>query len=123
MDEVRILAMDDDNDFRDFLEVFLEQSECRWKIACDMGEFELAYRELDPTVILLDMVMPETDGIEVLGWLTEQGFAAKVVLISGYNPMYAASAKSIGAARGLANVISLQKPVRLADLREALGIS
>ncbi|MFT5440510.1 MAG: DNA-binding response OmpR family regulator [Alphaproteobacteria bacterium] len=122
MDEIRVLAMDDDKGFRDFLKAFLEKSECRWKIASDMGEFELAYRDLDPTVILLDMVMPGTDGIEVMQWLTEQSYGSRLVLISGYNPMYTDSAKSLGSARGLADVISLQKPVRLAALREALGV-
>ncbi len=123
MSEIRILAVDDDKVFRDFLAAVLGKTDHRWVITSDVGEFKHAYNELDPTVVLLDMVMPETDGFDLMRWLMEQGYTSKLVLITGYSPRYAEMAKTLGSDRGLADVINLQKPVRLARLRAALGIN
>jgi len=121
--EVRILAIDDDADFREFLKVFLEQSDCRWAITSNMDDFRRAYQELDHTVILTDMSMPEVDGFEVMAWLREQGYTCRLVLVSGSNHIYTDAAAKLGSARGLADLITLQKPMHLTDLRTALGIS
>ena len=105
LSENRILAIDDDEGFRDFLKAFLEKSDCRWIITGKIGEFKRAYHELDPTVILADMIMPETDGFEVMKWLKDQGYTSRLVLVSGYNPIYTDTAKTLGSARGFADVI------------------
>ena len=123
LSESRILAIDDNRDFRDFLEVFLAKSNCHWKIASNMGDFKRAYHELKPTVVLLDMIMPGTDGFEVMEWLIGQAYASKLVILSGSNPLYTDAAMRLGLAHGLADVFTLQKPVHLTDLRAALGIT
>ncbi len=123
MSEIRILAIDDDEGFRDFLEVVLGETDYRWVISSNVSEFKRAYNALYPTVVLLDMVMPGTDGFELMRWLMEQGYTAKLIFVSGYNPRYTEMAKTLGSDRGLADVINIQKPVRLARLRAALGIN
>ena len=46
-----------------------------------------------------------------------------MVLVTGFNARYAEMAETLGADRGLSDVTSLPKPVPLADLRAALGIT
>ncbi len=92
-------------------------------ITGDAAVFKQAYHDLDPTIILLDMVMPETDGFELMQWLMEQGYTAKVVLITGFNARYAEMALTLGIDRGLSDVTSLPKPVPLTEFRAALGIA
>ena len=122
MVEKRILAIDDDAAFREFLSTLLEDTDSASKITASAPEFKQAYAELDPTVVVLDMVMPETDGFELMQWLVEQGYSSTVVLITGFNSRYTKMAKTLGGDRGLSDVITLPKPVHLADLRSALGI-
>lgn len=123
MSEQRLLAIDDDKAFRDFLGSVMAETDYRSVITGDADAFKQAYHDLDPTVVLLDMVMPETDGFELMQWLMDQGYTSKVVLITGFNARYAEMALTLGTDRGLPDVTSLPKPVPLADLRAALGIT
>jgi two-component system, NarL family, nitrate/nitrite response regulator NarL len=41
-------------------------------------------RELHPQVALLDVTMPELDGVEVLGAIVDEGLPTRVVLLSAY---------------------------------------
>lgn len=123
MSEQRLLAIDDDKAFRDFIGSVMAETDYRSVITGDANAFKQAYHDLDPTVVLLDMVMPETDGFELMQWLMDQGYTSKVVLITGFNARYAEMALTLGTDRGLPDVTSLPKPVPLADLRAALGIT
>ncbi len=123
MGERRLLAIDDDESFRQFLEDLLADTGYRTVIAGNAAAFKQAYAELDPTVVVLDMVMPDVDGFELMQWLIDQGYTSKVVLITGFSTRYAEMAAKLGADHGLTEVITLSKPVRTADLRDALDIS
>ena len=67
---------------------------------------ELIKRTSDaqPDVIVLDIVMPDMDGIELIGELARRKVASKIVVMSGYNNDY------------LDNAGSFTKPASLADL-------
>ena len=82
-----------------------------------------AYAELDPTAVVLDMVMPDIDGFELMQRLIDQGHSSRVVLITGFSTRYAEMAARLGADHGLTDVITLSKPVHTTDLRAALDIS
>lgn len=123
MTEKRILAIDDDAAFREFLSTVLKDADCTSMITAGAAAFKQAYAELGPTVVVLDMVMPETDGFELMQWLVEQGYGAKVVLVTGFNTRYAKMAETLGTDRGLSDVITLPKPIQLAELRRALDIN
>jgi DNA-binding response OmpR family regulator len=121
MGERRLLVVDDEPDFAEFV----------GKAATDLGflarvctrsvDFRRVYAEFGPTHIVLDVVMPDVDGIEIMQWLAAQGATAKVILTTGYNPKYARMAGMFGTEGGVQMVDTLTKPVRLADLRAALA--
>jgi YesN/AraC family two-component response regulator len=83
-------------------------------------DFKVAYNRFDPTVVILDMVMPEMDGIELVEWLGSVRCAARIIIISGYTPIYAKLAVTLGEAKGLLSISRLTKPVSLAALTTAL---
>ena len=56
MSDKRLLAIDDDEAFRDFLGSVMAETDYRSVITGDAGEFKRVYHELDPTVVLLDML-------------------------------------------------------------------
>jgi len=65
--------------------------------------------------------MPGIDGVELVQWLAERGEQLHLIIVTGFAPNYAMLAKKLGEAKGLISVTTLTKPVRLADLQEALG--
>jgi CheY-like chemotaxis protein len=121
MTEKRLLVVDDEPEFGEFVR----------KVAVDLGyevqvttngrAFQRAYHSLHPTTIVLDMVMPEMDGNEIVLWLMQQGYAADLIIITGYSPDYASDAKRLAEFKGLRSVRTLTKPIRLAKLRTVLG--
>jgi DNA-binding response OmpR family regulator len=67
----RILIVDDDQDTRDFLATFFEQSNYQVNSAGNGGEALQLAKSAQPDVILLDIVMPDMDGYQVCRKLKE----------------------------------------------------
>jgi len=80
----RILVVDDEDDLcRLFMRsLALEGFEI---VAARSGREALALVEQEsPDLIILDLVMPEMDGLETLRRLRERGVGAKVVVLTAY---------------------------------------
>ena len=75
----------------------------------------------DTTLILLDLMMPDMDGIEVLRLLGERQCKAGIVLMSGMDKRVIETAAKLAQTLGLTVVGNLQKPFPLPDLMAALG--
>jgi EAL domain-containing protein (putative c-di-GMP-specific phosphodiesterase class I)/CheY-like chemotaxis protein len=75
----------------------------------------------DTSVVVVDLMMPEVDGIEVLRYLGDRSFPAEVVLISGYDRKVLNVAAQLATTLGLDVRASLEKPLTPAQLREALA--
>ena len=64
--------------------------------------FRLAV-ELRPQVLLLEVILPHTDGLQCLSKLREEGVSAPAIVYTAHmNPTYAARASALGAAGFLA---------------------
>lgn len=116
----RILIVDDEPDFRSF---FREVAESIGFVVGEVGEqseFASAFEKLDPTVVLLDLTMPGTDGIEFLRNLAKRSCTAPIILVSGQDERVIATAERLGRMFGLDMQDVLQKPVKIADLETAL---
>ncbi|MGA8742141.1 MAG: EAL domain-containing response regulator, partial [Terracidiphilus sp.] len=75
----------------------------------------------DTSLILLDLVMPEMDGIEILRLLGERNCKARIVLMSGINIRVIETAKKLAQSLGLSVVGHLQKPFPIGQLQDLLG--
>ncbi|MFQ5756056.1 MAG: EAL domain-containing protein, partial [Acidiferrobacterales bacterium] len=89
------------------------------KIATSTREFRDGYRSFAPTIIILDLVMPQADGIELLRLLARDNCGAQIFVASGVEPKVLATAKRLGEAHGLHMAGVLHKPIMISDL-EAL---
>lgn len=117
----RLLVIDDEPAFGSFVKEVAEGLGYDVRVTAKADEFADTYESFDPTVIVLDVVMPEVDGIELVQWLAQEKCKAKIVIVTGYNPHYADAAKRLVSAGDLPSVMTLTKPVSLADLRAALS--
>src|SRR5262245_56337473 len=87
----------------------------------DPEEFKQKIETWRPDCIVLDIVMPGADGIELLGFLGKQEYRGTIVAISGFSPIYLDAAKKFGQGWQLGAIRTLTKPIRVDELRGVLG--
>lgn len=71
-------------------------------------------------VIVLDLLMPGMDGVEVLRNLAAAGSRARIILMSGMDRRMLESARKVAAVQNLSVAGVLNKPFRPAELRDLL---
>ena len=76
-----VLVVDDEADIRSFLEVVLATSEYDVTLAEDGAQGRLLARSLVPDVVILDVMMPGVDGIEVLRDLRADPVTAEIPVV------------------------------------------
>ena len=122
MTKPRLLVIDDEPNFGKFVARVARVLGFDVEVTTCGNDFMAAVPRFQPEVIVLDIVMPDMDGVELIQWLAARGTAARVIISSGFNPQYANMAKILGTASGILSVMTLPKPVALADLQRALMI-
>ena len=116
----RLLIVDDEPRFASFVGKVAAPLGYDVEITTHGREFKQAYRKNIPDCIVLDMVMPEIDGNELILWLVKQECNADIIIITGFSPDYAVNARILAEFKGLRSVRTLSKPVSVAQLRKIL---
>jgi two-component system chemotaxis response regulator CheY len=114
----RILIVDDDAQIRTVLRAMLEREGYDVIEAAD-GREGLARSQATPVdVILLDLLMPEQEGLETIRMLRQGGTAVKIIAMSGGGQTgrmdFLDAAAVMGAQR------TLRKPFRQQELLDAV---
>lgn len=79
----KILTVDDDEFVREILAAYLEDSGYE-VLQAENGRLGLeTFRSQKPDLVMLDLRMPEMDGLEVLGYITQESPDTPVILVSG----------------------------------------
>lgn len=120
MERKRLLIVDDEPRFAAFVERVAEPLGYDVEVTNHGRDFQSAYRRSPPDIVIIDMVMPDIDGNELVLWLVEQRCAADIIIITSYHPDYAVNARLLAEFKGLRSVATLSKPVSVGRLREAL---
>ncbi|MGZ9035264.1 MAG: response regulator [Rhodospirillales bacterium] len=116
----RLLICDDEERFGRFVQRVAIDLGFEVEVAGGAADFIAVYDDFRPTVIVLDMIMPDMDGNELILWLAQRRCPADLIICTGYNPDYATNAKILAEFEGLKSVTTLRKPVSVALLRHAL---
>jgi DNA-binding response OmpR family regulator len=117
----RLLVIDDEEEFSEFVRVVAAELGYAVTVTSHATGFQTAYREHTPDVIITDIVMPGMDGVELIKWLIGQGCKARILIVSGFNPLYSEMARVIAENGKMLSTRVLQKPIGLADLRAFLN--
>ncbi len=120
MDAPRLLVIDDDPQVADFMTEVACLSGYSVTTVQRRADCEACLAANAPEVIILDLQMPEMDGVEFLRWLAERRITAGILLVSGADVRVRNAARRLGTELGLRMLGTLQKPVRLAELEEVL---
>lgn len=111
-----VLIVDDDETTRTQLENELKRSYFLPKSVGDGKQALAVIKPVCPDLILLDVKLPDMDGIELLGKIKEQNPACQVIIMTGYGgEEIAVSALRKGA------IDYLEKPLNMTELSAALG--
>ncbi len=121
MSSKRLLIVDDEPEFGQFVRKVAEMMDFEVRVTTRARHFKEAYEAFDPATIVLDVVMPETDGIELVKWLAGRHYQGKLVIVTGFTPRYAEMATTLSLGRGMTSVIALYKPIDLEKLKAALA--
>ncbi len=123
-DAIRLLAVDDEPFMLRLLERMLNQLGCASVVACSSAQ--QALQELDlarppPNLILLDLNMPEMDGVEFLRRLVERGYTGAVIVVSGEDEQILQSVETLVQTHRINSLGYLRKPFKQAALSDLLG--
>lgn len=116
-----LVVIDDEPDVAEFMRKAAAGAGFAVHVADGAPDFQRACRDLAPAAVIVDIIMPGADGIEIVTWLAERKFCGKVVVISGSQPNYARAAKMIGESKGGLDIATYAKPISLHDLRAVLA--
>lgn len=115
-----LIVVDDEPDMAALIGHVAEELGFSVRVAQNGEQFQRLWDEEKPAAAVLDIVMPDMDGNELLDWLIQQGGAIPVVLVSGFGGRYLELAHRLGSERGATITANLTKPIRIGDLRDAL---
>ncbi len=110
---MRLLIIDDEEDICDLIAELAERRGLEPKTISDAEGVSSLLNDFSPDVIMMDLMMPGVDGVELLRLLSEKAKNAKLCLISGSDARVLNSAKRLGGAHGLNVVAALEKPLTI----------
>ncbi len=117
MSLARILVVDDEVDIRDTLREILGEEGYEVEVAANAAEARAARARQDPDLVLLDIWMPDTDGITLLReWSENRLLSFPVVMLSGHGTVETAvEATRLGAVDFVEKPLSLAKLLRTVE--------
>jgi EAL domain-containing protein (putative c-di-GMP-specific phosphodiesterase class I)/CheY-like chemotaxis protein len=113
----RLLVVDDEPGVVAFIAAAARS--CDYAVASTGSptEFLALVDSFRPTLILMDLHLPDTDGVELLRMLVARGCKEPIMLMSGVDERVLAAAHELGVSHGLTMYGTLSKPMLLADLQ------
>ena len=116
----RLLILDDEPTVAMTVARIAERHGCVVRLSESPREFFYDVARFAPTHIIIDLLMPGMDGVEVLRSLAAVGCHANIIMMSGMGSKVLESAQRAGLERGLRISGILPKPFKPAELRELL---
>ena len=121
---LRILVLDDEPFMLKLLSHMLSKLGFSLVTTSDSGSSALAWIDCPnslPDLILLDLNMPEMDGVEFMRHLVERHYTGSLILVSGEDERMLQTAEKLVQAHKISSLGYLHKPINLDDLSTLLA--
>jgi len=116
----RILVVDDEPALGTLVQRALEPLGYAVQVTSHARVFKQLFESFEPTAVIIDIVMPDVDGIELIRWIAARNTDVRVIIASGSKSEYAKAATLLGTAAGIKSIANLRKPLSITELREAV---
>ncbi|HUL83523.1 MAG TPA: EAL domain-containing response regulator [Gammaproteobacteria bacterium] len=117
----RLLVVDDEPGIVELITAAAHRFDYAVASAGTAADFLGLVDSFRPSLVVLDLHLPDGDGVELLRMLVARGFKAPILLMSGVDERVLAAAYELGLAQGLTMYGALAKPVHLPDLEMKLA--
>jgi EAL domain-containing protein (putative c-di-GMP-specific phosphodiesterase class I)/ActR/RegA family two-component response regulator len=117
----RIVVIDDDLDIAEIIAASAAVLGLQCVATTDPEEF-LSLVNSRTTLVMIDLMMPQMDGIELVRQLSLQGYRAGIVLMSGVGRRIIEAAEAMAGSLGLHIVGHLEKPFRMKEVERVLQL-
>jgi DNA-binding NtrC family response regulator len=115
----RILVVDDDGSTRDSLDILLTRAGYEVTQARNGAEALRVWRDLGGDLVILDLFMPEKDGIDTILELRAHTPAVRIIAMSGGGDKKRVD--FLGHAKLLGAVLTIEKPFTQAAMMAMVG--
>lgn len=115
---MRMLVIDDEEDICDLIAEIAGRRGMEVKTISRPEQVQALVADFSPELIMLDLMMPGTDGVELLRMLADVSKTTKICLMSGSDTRVLNSARRLGSAHGLEVIAALEKPLTVAALND-----
>ncbi len=116
----RLLIVEDEEAFARFVSTVATGIGYAARAVTHSRDVEFQLSEWKPTVLFLDIFMPDRDGLELLGLLQRHAYDGQIVMMSGADLLYLNMAAASAKARGLRLAGVLSKPCRKQEIEDLL---
>ena len=116
----RLLVVDSDPAYRKLVSEIAKDLDYSVEASRDGREFKQRYVRFQPTAVVLDLLLPDGDGIQLLNFLMQEGSDARIIVISEINDRLRDATNTLASTYGLRIIANLPKPVEPETLRAAL---
>ena len=116
----RLLVIDDDPDMCALVAHAATSAGLQATSSTDFEQFKSGLTA-ETDVVVIDLMMPKVDGIEVIRYLSDRQHRAEIVLISGFDKKVLNVASQLATTLGLDVRASLQKPLNHIQLRDVFA--
>ena len=117
----KLLIIDDEIDLCELIAEVAEAAGVEVRTISDSALVAEMVATYQPDAIMLDLMMPGTDGVELLRTLSAQLGQAKIALMSGSDARVLGAAQRLGAAHGLRIIATLEKPFEISTIRSTVA--
>lgn len=76
----KVLIVDDDQNICEVIKMYLENSNYETRVANDGKVAQDLFLEYKPDLVVLDMMLPHIDGLDVLKWIRKEGETPVIML-------------------------------------------
>jgi hemerythrin-like metal-binding protein len=118
--KLKILVVDDEEDICDALCTHAKRLNHNATFITEGKQFSSIYSD-EFSIYILDLFLPDIDGIEIIRFLADKNSKSSIILMSGKDSSVLHSAQILAESRGLNIIGVLNKPFARVDVQELLA--